>query len=356
MRLIRCLDISDPARICIIKPSALGDIVHAMPILAPIRERWPASHIAWVVNRPFRELVETHKEVDEAIVYDARPKGKSSPGVEGSVSLLRRLSRNPFDLTIDLQGLLRSAIMTAATRAKTRVGLADAREGARYFYTHHVDAPRRGIHAVDRTLRIAAALGANGSEARFHVGISSDDRAWAQAVVAGLPSPRVILNLGAQWQTKRWPPGHFAEIGRRAVQEHGASLIAVGSAGDQSLIAELALQLGPIPLLNLCGKTRLSQLAALSLEADLVISNDTGPLHLAAAAGARVLGIYTCTDPKLTGPYGPRVSTVQSCVWCAPSFIKTCKRLDCMTELSPDRVWPAVNRELDGLGAFRSAS
>ena len=78
-----------------------------------------------------------------------------------------------------------------------------------------------------------------------------------------------------------------------------------------------------------------------------MISNDTGPLHLAAAAGARVVGIYTCTNPKLTGPFGPRVTTVQSCVWCAPSFIKKCGRLECMSELTPDRVWPVVKAQIE---------
>ena len=90
------------------------------------------------------------------------------------------------------------------------------------------------------------------------------------------------------------------------------------------------------------------RLAALAAESHLVISNDTGPLHLAAAAGARVVGIYTCTSPKLTGPFGPRVATVQSCVWCAPSFVKKCYRLDCMSELTPNRVWPIVLSQLAG--------
>jgi lipopolysaccharide heptosyltransferase I len=345
----------EPARICIIKPSSLGDVVHAMPILACLRDKWPHAHIAWVVNRAFRDLLDKHRDVNELIVYETRGSRPRASDVERTVSLFRRLAREPFDLTIDLQGLLRSALMTAATRAKTRIGLADAREGARWFYTHRVDAPRLGIHAVDRALRVAAALGAGTVEPRFNVSISQADCDWANKLLAETPGPRVLLNLGARWLTKRWPPVHFAEIGRRAVKDFGASLIAVGSRGDQSFVDELAFHLGSIPLLDLCGQTRLPQLAALTLECDLMISNDTGPLHLAAAAGARVLGIYTCTNPKLTGPYGPHAATVQSCVWCAPSFLKTCRRLDCMTELSPDRVWPAVRDQLESTRAFKAA-
>jgi ADP-heptose:LPS heptosyltransferase len=246
-----------------------------------------------------------------------------------------------------LQGLLRSALMTAVTRAEVRVGMADAREGARWFYTHRVVAPRLGIHAVDRVLRVAAAFGAEAVGPRFNLPISEADRRWAGQTLADVPRPCVILNLGARWLTKRWPPGHFAEIGRRAVSEFGAGLIAVGAPEDRPLVDALAGRLAPLRLLDLCGRTRLPQLAALSLEADLMISNDTGPLHLAAAAGARVLGIYTCTDPKLTGPVGPRVATVQSHVWCSPSFRKNCPRLECMGELTPDRVWPAVRDQLE---------
>jgi ADP-heptose:LPS heptosyltransferase len=123
-------------------------------------------------------------------------------------------------------------------------------------------------------------------------------------------------------------------------------LIAVGSAADRPIVDDLLRQIGPVPVLDLCGRTGLLELAAVAAESDLVISNDTGPLHLAAAAGARVIGIYTCTNPALTGPFGPRVATVQSCVWCAPSFIKKCDRLDCMAELTPNRVWPVVMKQL----------
>src|SRR5262249_55835844 len=157
----------------------------------------------------------------------------------------------------------------------------------------------------------------------------------------------IVLNLGARWPTKRWPPEHYAEIGRRATAELAAGLIAVGSTADRSLVDALVHRLQPGSILDLCGRTGLRQLAAIAVESDLMISNDTGPLHLAAAAGARVIGIYTCTDYRLTGPFGPLVSTVQSCIWCAASLLKKCDRLECMSELTPDRVWPVVKTQLE---------
>ncbi len=337
----------EPARVCIIKPSSLGDVVHALPILSALRRRWPAAHLTWVVNAPFRDVLEGHPDLDELIVYDRKGKGVDRLGIAGMAGVLGRLRRGRYDLTIDLQGLLRSALMAVATGAKVRIGPSDAREGARWFYTHHVEAPRLGLHAVERVLRVAVELGADGSVPRFNLPIAEEDRYWARDVLARLPRPRVILNLGARWLTKRWPPEHYAEIGRRSIARFGGGLIAVGAAEDRPLVNALKRHAAPSPVLDLCGRTRLPQLAALGLEADLMISNDTGPLHLAAAAGARVVGIYTCTSPRLTGPYGPHATTVQSCIWCAPSFLKNCNRLDCMTELTPDRVWPLVAEQID---------
>jgi ADP-heptose:LPS heptosyltransferase len=136
-------------------------------------------------------------------------------------------------------------------------------------------------------------------------------------------------------------------IARRANEARGAGLVAIGSAEDAPLVAELRGCLDPIPVLDLCGRTTLRQVAALAVESDLVVSNDSGPLHLASAAGCRVVGLYTCTSPQLHGPYGPDATAIQTKIWCAGSYLKTCPRLDCMHELTPDRVWPLVLGQLD---------
>jgi heptosyltransferase-1 len=337
----------EPERVCIIKPSSLGDVVHASPILAALRARWPAAHLSWVVNHPFREVLEGHPALDELIVHDRSKERGGALGISGTSRLFRKLARGRFDLTIDLQGLLRSALMTAATAAHVRVGMADAREGARWFYTDRVDASRLRLHAVERVRRVAAAFGATVPEPQFSLASAGEHARWASELLGPLPRPRIVLNLGAQWLTKRWPPEHFAEIARRASARFGAGLIAVGSASDRSLVEALVRHAAPLPILDLCGRTSLHQLAALCVASDLLISNDTGPLHLAAAAGARVVGIYTCTDPLLTGPFGPLATTVQTTIWCKCSLIKTCSRMDCMRELTPDRVWPTVEHQIE---------
>lgn len=336
----------EPHTIGIIKPSSLGDIVHSLPILPILRNLFPLSQITWVVNESFRSLVEGHPDLDRVLAYRRGGSGITARGIVTTGLLCRRLMAGQYDLAIDLQGLLRSGLMTGSTRARVRVGMADAREGAGWFYTHRVSAPRKDLHAVDRVIRVAEALGAEEPSPSFHVPIADADIRWAESALEGVPRPRLVLNLGARWLTKRWPPAHFAEIARRAASEFGAGLVAVGSPGDRPLVRELGRHLGSAGFRDLSGKTSLLQLAAVARLSDLFLSNDTGPLHLAAAAGARVVGIYTCTDPRLTGPYGPRATSVRSCVWCAPSFRKRCGRLECLAELSPDRVWPAVRQWL----------
>ena len=331
-----------PERVCLIKPSALGDIVHALPALSALRDRWPQARISWVVNRGLRGLLDGHPELDEVIPY-AREGG----GPAAFVRFLHGLRQRGFDLAIDLQGLLRSGLMTAATGAPVRLGPRDAREGAVLAYSHLYDAPRSREHAVDRYLHAASLFGADVQHPRFVLPIGPGERHWARQVLAQVPRPRLLLNTGAAWLTKRWPPAHFAEVGRRAHRERHAGLVAVGAPEDRPLVDALREGLGGIPLLDLCGRTTLPQLAALAAESDVFLSNDTGPLHLAVAAGARVVGVYTCTSPRLTGPYGPRAATVASCVWCAPSYVRTCRRLDCMSELAPERVWPVVRAQLD---------
>jgi lipopolysaccharide heptosyltransferase II len=344
-----------PDRVCLIKPSALGDVVNAFPTLAALRTLWPGASFCWVINEGLRGLADGHPQVDRVLSYD-----RNRRGLRGFGRLLRDLRRERFDLAIDLQGLLRSGLMTAATGARVRVGLSDAREGASWFYTERVvpPGPREGAQAVDRLLSVAAAFGADLAVKPLPVvAITDPDRDWARRALAGVPRPRLGLNLGARWETKRWPPAHFAEVARRAVEARGVGLFALGAPEDRPLVEELMTRLAPTPVADFCGRTTLPQLAALAEQSDVIVSNDTGPLHLAAAVGNRVVGVYLCTSPDLNGPYGPRTEAVRSRVPCAGSYHVRCPyRLECMTELGPDRVWPVVLRQLDAGGTGASAA
>jgi ADP-heptose:LPS heptosyltransferase len=145
--------------------------------------------------------------------------------------------------------------------------------------------------------------------------------------------------------TKRWPAASFAELARRAQQGYGASVLFVGGAEDTGLAHETGGGLDG-PWLDLTGQTTLPQLAALLARADAVVANDTGPLHLAAALGRPLVAPYTCTKVRLNGPFGQEHRAVETRVFCGGSYLRKCSRLDCMTELTPDRLWPTLREIL----------
>jgi ADP-heptose:LPS heptosyltransferase len=251
-----------------------------------------------------------------------------------------------FDLIVDLQGLLRSGVMALASGAPRRVGLSTAREGAVHCYTDVVTvADFNTIHAVDRYWLIAQAFGMSDLPKRFHVPISEGDRQWTNDVLRDLPRPWLMVAAGSRWITKRWPPAHFAALLLRAHERFGGSPVFVGGREDVTISQEVTARL-PGPAADETGRTTLPRLAALLARADVVLANDTGPLHLAVALGRPIVAPYTCTRVLLNGPYGMEANAVETEVWCKGSYLQRCPRLDCMAELTPERLWPRLEEIL----------
>lgn len=329
----------EPRRVVIIKPSALGDIVHSLPVLAALRQRFPHAHIAWAVNRVYQPLLENHPHLDAVLPFDrGQARDGYLAGALGFTRFLRRLQREQFDLAIDLQGLLRTGVMSFATHARARLGLASAREGAAWFYTHKIDDRREGLHAVDRCWLVAEALGAATAAKQFILPVEHHARQWARELLREQPRPWLAVGVGARWITKRWPPHHFAALTQRAIDKFGGTAIFVGAADEAAAARDAASRLQG-HVVNVVGRTDLRQLVALLAEVDLMIANDTGPLHVAVALGRPVVAPYTCTQVVRTGPYGQLGGGVETTVWCRGSYLKKCPRLECMPELTPDRLW-----------------
>ena len=198
-------------RILLIKPSSLGDIVHAMPTLAVLRDRFPQAEVTWLVKRQWASLVEVIGGVDHVCAVE--------PGLRGWLGRVPDLRAAGFDLVVDLQGLFRSGAMAWLSGCGRRVGFANAREGSPLFYTQRVPVPAAPMHAVDRYLSVAEALGAaRPAEPRFDFIDRTEDRQAAEVILtqAGLAasSPWIAMNVSARWETKRWPP-QPADTGQR---------------------------------------------------------------------------------------------------------------------------------------------
>jgi lipopolysaccharide heptosyltransferase I len=329
--------------VALLKPSALGDIVHSLPVLSALRRRFPEASITWVVNRSYEPLLQGHPDLDATLPFD---RGVGRRGwLRAAASHSRfalALWRQRFDLVVDLQGLLRSGLMTRATGAARRVGLSTAREGAAYFYTDTIDVPGglKGLHAVDRYWRVADALGVGDGPRVFTLPVREDARRAAAAALRGSPRPWMAFGVGSRWQTKRWRPAHFAALARKARAAFGGTVVFVGSADEAELARQAQAGLGGRSL-DLCGRTTLPELTAVLERCDVMVANDTGPLHLAAALGRPVVAPYTCTKVRCTGPYGSS-GAVATTVWCAGSERKRCPRMECMDELTADRLWPPL--------------
>ncbi len=339
-----------PRRICLIKPSALGDVVQTLPLLPVLKQRFPEAQISWVINRELRDLIDGHPLLHESIPFDRH--GGWSPWL----TLLRTLRQRRFDLVFDLQGLLRTAVMTAATGAKVRVGLETAREGSRFSLNCVIPGTPREMAAHARYWRVADVLGLGDMPGESSIATSEADREWAANQLSRLPRPVFAVHPGARWITKRWPVEKFAGLLIRAQRAWSGSVLILGSKAERPDAERLEREMfirstvsGAHSPLNLAGQSTLKQLSAILSKVDCAISNDSGPMHLAAGLGTPTLGIFTCTSADRSGPAGDRHEMISTTVACAASYHKNCPHhgtghLACLRELDVERVWSALER------------
>jgi len=329
----------NPHKILIVKPSSLGDLVHSLPFLNAMKTCFPEAEIHWVIAKGLEGLLDGNPMIKRLWVInkDAWKKIDNAKNTVTEIrTLFKELKTEKFDLVVDLQGLLRSGIITSATRAPVRIGFQEAREGSRFFYTHKVKGGKE-IHAVDRYLKIASFLGCDVSRVSFSFSLESSSTFNSQLLTLNLPKAYAVLVPGARWKTKRWPPEKFGELASRLPVQS----VVVGSKADSD-IAELIVSLSKGQAISLAGKTSLKELIAVIKKAKFVISNDSGPMHIAAALGIPVYAIFGPTDPLRTGPYGKGHTNVSTAIPCAPCFKKTCENVKCLEGLSVDKVFEII--------------
>lgn len=327
-----------PKKILIIKPSSLGDIIHSLPFLSAINETFQRAEVHWVISKGLEGLIEDHPMVRRLVVIN-KDQWKNLRKVKETISearaLFTELRAESYDIVIDLQGLLRSGLIAKATRSPLRIGFKEAREGGNLFYTHKIKGGR-DIHAVDRYLKIASAMGCDMEEIRFPMPlIKESDKVTRLKEKTG---KYAVIVPGARWSTKRWLPERF---GRTASMLDTKTII-LGGPSDSEISAAIEKESGG-KAISMAGKTDLKELISIIRNASYMISNDSGPMHIAAAFKIPVVAIFGPTNPIRTGPYGNGHKTIQSNIHCVPCYKKNCKNVRCMEDITVEKVLEAVS-------------
>jgi lipopolysaccharide heptosyltransferase I len=333
-------------KIAIVKLSSLGDVIHALPVARALRRARPGVQLAWIVEAREYALLKEHPDLDVVVPVDTRlwrrliwrPSGARQ--VVGKMRRLRsRIRSAGFDVAIDLQGLVKSGLLTAYTGAPLRIGFSadHCRERLNCLFTNRrVRPPAEAVHVVDQYLALLGPLGVAPGPVEFHVPVPPlaqrrmDDFLGEQGVKDR--DLLVAINPGAGRDSKRWPPGHFRHLVDRLALEPNVRLLLLWGPDELHLARQIRDGLSALPIM--APPTDLHELAALLRRCALMVAGDTGPLHLAAALGTPSLGLFGPTRAERNGPYGTRCRGVQS-----PDGT--------MTGLDPQR---AVDAALDMLG------
>jgi lipopolysaccharide heptosyltransferase II len=320
----------------------MGDILHTLPFLHALRLRYPSAHLAWLVKSEWAPLLEGHPELDAVLPVHFRV---------GEIGALLRAVRSDFDWVIDLQGLFRTGLLSRLSGAQVRIGLSDAREGSRIFYTRLAKVPKEPLHAVERYLLAGRLIDLEDLPRTFVLPDLSKANSSVKRLAESWKIPRdrpwVAFHIGAREIPKRWPAERFAFVADSLIRERNAAALFVGTEGERAQVAGMVATL-PEGAFNLAGKTDLLQLAALLSRVDLLVCNDSGPMHLAAALGTPVVAIFGPTDPKKVGPYGEGHRVFKSEIDCAPCRRSRCVQAGaCLAAISAEEVARAAQSFLE---------
>lgn len=323
---------SKPQKILILKPSSFGDIIHTLPVLHGLKTALPESRIDWLVAREYEGFLAGHEMINQVIsINKGRWKkiGSLFQTAEELWKLKNRLKAERYDIVLDLQGLFRTGLISFFTGARRRVGFSDSRELSGIFYTERVLVSEK-MHAVRKNLLFLDHLGVEHGEVAFPLP--------EFPTPGGLPDKYYVISPGARWETKRWSPEYFREVMVALSMRMPEFTPVIVGGKDERGISEVVLRGVENMVVDLTGKTSLRELGGVLKGAAFMLTNDSGPMHLAAALNTPVFAIFGPTSPERTGPFSRKAVVLTSRVECSPCFRKRCENLKCMTDLPPERL------------------
>ena len=331
----------------------MGDVIQALPVLRLLKLHFRHAEIYWWIDSSLAPLIEGDPDLTGIVRFE-RKRWSSVANWPEMLRSIQWLRAQRFDWVIDLQGLMRSGIFAWLARGKFLVGLDNlregSREGARLFYDLAVSAPK-GTHAVGRYLSVLPALGVPVDTSFQWL----PERPQITAAVKtkwpelGAASRWIAIQPGARWDTKRWPVENYTKLVSLLAKKYPDARFAVfGSAGERQF-GEIISVAAPDRIVNLCGRTSLLEMVEWLRLCELMITNDTGPMHVAAALGVPLIALFGPTDPQSTGPYGQLENVIRTGLPCSPCFNSTClwsNPLECLVAISAERVFEFVEKKL----------
>jgi lipopolysaccharide heptosyltransferase I len=334
------------SRVLLIKPSALGDVVHTIPVLVKLRARYPRARIDWLITPENAEVVRHHPALSNVVLFARRDFSKSGRRWRAMLAffdLLRQIRRAKYDLVIDMHGQMRSAFFALISGARTRIGFdrpikrtltisaehalknvpshgwRGAREGSWIAYTHRIRIPTLDVHAIDRYLWVGELLGFDDNPPDLTIHLSSETVRSVERLLkengVDVSQPLIVLVPGTIWETKHWTIEGFAGVARHFLRD-GFSVALAGTKRDQLRCRQIAAAAPGV--CDLSGRTTPADLAALIRRAEVAVTNDSGSMHLAASLGKPMVSVFGPTNPVHIGPYQRPESVVRVDLACSP--------------------------------------
>ena len=335
-------------KILILKPSSLGDVIQALPVLRLVKCHLPASEIFWWIDSNLAPLIENDPDL-AGIVRFERKRWASPRHWPEMLRSLRWMRAQNFDWVIDLQCLLRSGTFAWLANGKFLIGLDEVREGARGFYDLAVRRASFHTHAVDWYLAVLPPLGVPVHNNFQWLPERSKIAAAVKSKWQSTGTRWITIQPGARWANKRWPVQNFAELVHLLAGKFPAARFAILGNDDDKPLGEAISRAEPAHCLNLCGRTSLPEMVEWLRLSELMITNDTGPMHVAAALGTPLVALFGPTEPRRTGPYGQLENVLRINLPCSPCMKSYCayeKPNECLKAIPPAMVFERVQRML----------
>lgn len=314
-------------RILIVNVNWVGDVLFSTPAIRAIRQHYPDAYIACMVVPRCKEILELNPHLNELIIYDEDEVHKS---LLGKLKLISALKKRHFEMVFLFHRSLTRTLMVALSGIHERVGIYTPKRG--FLLTKKVKPQKPDVHKVEQFLNIVRAKGINPTSRNLELFIGKDDELYADELLKSEGAKEgdllIVLNAGGNWGLKRWPIENFATLGDKLIDICKAHVLITGANKDIPLGQAISNRMKRKPIIT-CGKTTLRQLAAILRRASLVISNDSGPMHIAVSQGARTIALFGPTNPRVTGPYGDGKYVVIHKILERPGCQVPCYNLKC---------------------------